>query len=84
MNHEEKIERKLKTEIALLQIYSFFLIGLVTGISSIVITKTYTDKYFYYTDKYVYYLLVIGGIFLVVVFILWVRSYMTINKLTKL
>jgi len=77
MDHEEKIERKLKAEIALLQIYSFFLIGLVTGISSIVITITYTDKF-------VYYLLAIGGIFLVVVFILWVRSYMTINKLTKL
>ena len=84
MNHEGKIERKLKAEIALLQIYSFFLIGLVTGISSIVITKTYTDKNFYYTDKYVYYLLVIGGIFLVIVFILWMRSFMTINKLTKL
>ena len=74
--NKEIIERKLRTEIELFKIYSFFLIGLITGISTIVIGKTYTDKY-------VFNLLVIGAIFLFVVFFAFFRSHIRIIKLTK-
>ena len=73
---KEKIERQLKAELVLIQIYSFFVIGLIAGISSIVITKTYTDKF-------VLYLLWVGGFSLIVTLIAFARSYIRIYKFTK-
>lgn len=74
--NKEIIEKKLKTELELFKIYSFFLIGLITGISTIIIGKTYTDKY-------VLYLLISGTLILVVIFFAFFRSYFRIIKLTK-
>ena len=73
---KEKIERQLKAELVLIQIYSFFVIGLIAGISSIVITKTYTDKF-------VLYLLWVGGFSFIVTLIAFARSYIRIYKFTK-
>lgn len=73
---KEIIERKLKTEIDLFKIYSFFLFGIITGISTIIIGKTYTDKY-------VLYLLIIAFTSLFVVSFTFFRSHIRIIKFTN-
>ena len=73
---KDKIERKLNTEIELFKVYSFFVAGLIAGISSIIISKTYKDEY-------VEYLLWGGGGALVVFVIAVVYSYIRIKILTK-
>ena len=73
---KENIERIINIELEFFKTYSFFLIALIAGISSIVITKAYSDKI-------VFILLIIGIIFLIVVAFFFVYSYIKIQKQTK-
>ena len=77
MNNKEKIERKIKIELELFKMYCFFLIGLVTGIYSILISEIYN------TNQVAFVILIIGIVFFLVVTILLVNSYIKLNKLKK-
>ena len=72
----EAIIEELKNEREFFKIYSFFIIGLITGISGIIISKIYTDKF-------VLILLMIGLIFLSAITIMFIITYIKIKKLTK-
>jgi len=74
--NKETVEKKLNTEIELFKIFAAFLIALIAGISTIIISKTYTDKY-------VLYLLYIGTIAFFVVFVYCIYIFFRIKKLYK-
>ena len=74
--NKEIIEKKLNTEIELLKIFSAYLIALIAGISTIIISEAYTDKY-------VLYLLYIGTIAFFVVFVYCIYIFFRIKKLYK-
>lgn len=75
--NKEIIERKLKAEIELFKIYSLFIIGLITGISSLLLK----DKF--YDNNIVLILLIIGFVFLIAVTIIFIKYLHQIKILTK-
>jgi len=75
--NKDTIERKLKAELVLFQMYVILFIGLVTGETTLLL------EYLKNNEKIVLYLLIIGLIFLSFILFMIVRSYFSIKKLTK-
>ncbi|MBW8051145.1 MAG: hypothetical protein FVQ77_12560 [Cytophagales bacterium] len=75
--NKDTIERKLKAELVLFQMYVILLMGLVTG--DINLFFKYVDN----NDKFMLYLLITGIIFLVFIGYMIIKTYFTIKKLTK-
>lgn len=74
---KETLKEIIKNEIELLKIYSAFIIGLVPGIVHFFI------KYLSNYDKLSLYLLLGGLLFLIIVAIAFINSFIKIIKLTK-
>lgn len=74
---KENIENKLTAEIELFKIFSYYLIALIAGISTIIISKAYTDKY-------VLFLLLLGIFSFLIVFTHCIIYYFKIRKLKNL
>ena len=74
---KEIIDKRIKNEIELIKMYSFFLIGLITGVVNFVIR--YIEK----DEKFILNLLIIGFAFLSLVIYMFVSSFIRIKKLTK-
>jgi len=72
----EVIEKELDAELRLFNMYSFFLIGLVTGITSILINQCIYEVI-------IFNLLIIGFIFLFIITIFVVFTFFRIRKLIK-
>jgi len=73
----EKIEKKIEIEIDLFKMYSVFLIGLITGITTIIFEEQF------YQNKIKLIVLILGLLFLTFVIFVFVKSYIKIYKLTK-
>ena len=71
----EIIKEELKAESEQYKIFSFFIIGLVTGVVSLLLRNNF------YNDKIVLTLLIIGVAFLVGVVIMFVKSRYKIKRL---
>ena len=74
---KETIKIKLKAELVLFQIYSLFLIGLITGITGLLLKENF------YNDKIILTLIYLGCVFLIIVLISFFKSLYQIKKLTK-
>jgi len=72
----DNYKERLKAEIELFKIYAIFLIGLITGISTILLKREFDNTI-------AMLLLLIGGLFLFGVVIVFIQSYFTIKKLIK-
>ena len=75
--NKETIDKKVKIELELFKIYSFFLIGLVTGIASILFRNAFYD------NKIILIALIIGIVFLIFTGTVGIISYIKIYKFTK-
>lgn len=74
---KEIIDKQIKNEIDLFKVYAFFLVGLITGNTNLVIR--YIEK----NEIFILNLLLIGIVFLLIVVIIFVISLIRIKKLTK-
>ena len=74
---KEILKELIKNQIEFLKIYSAFIIGLITGISGILITTIFLY------NKIALILLIIGFIFVVYFGLLFITSFVKINTLTK-
>jgi hypothetical protein len=72
----ESLKEKLKAEIELFKVYSFFVAGLAAGNSSIILQDMQTARSFI--------MLFIGVVFLIVSMILLVSSFFKIRNYIKL
>ena len=75
--NKDTIERKLKAELVLFQMYVILLIGVVTGETSLFL------EYVKNNNDPVLYTSIIGLISLFFITFMILRSYFTIKKLTK-
>ncbi|MBW8051684.1 MAG: hypothetical protein FVQ77_15370 [Cytophagales bacterium] len=73
----EALKEELINERDFFKIYSFFIGGLTTGIVSFLLRDDF------YSNKIVLILLVIGFIFLIFVSVAFIRTYISIKKITK-
>ncbi|MBI4648872.1 MAG: hypothetical protein HY738_20355 [Bacteroidia bacterium] len=73
--NKDFIEKSLKARLELFKMYIILVIGLITGISSIILQHELNNKQSA--------LLTIGVIFFVIVFIITIKSYITIVNLIK-
>ena len=85
---KEIIDKQIKNEIELFKVYSFLLVALITGISGIIISKSFIDEFIsdyirIEVDKIILILLIIGIITFSVMLIVSIASYINILKLTK-
>ena len=71
---KEIIDKKLKAQIDLFKIYSVFLIGLISGITGILLQNELNNNIFVT-------LLIIGFIFFIIVVIIFIRTLFIIYKL---
>ena len=75
--NKDTIERKLKAELVLFQMYVVLLIGVVTGEITLFL------EYLQNNEKLVSYFLITGIISLLFILFMIVKSYFSIKKLTK-
>ncbi|MCH8318539.1 MAG: hypothetical protein IIA88_08590 [Bacteroidetes bacterium] len=87
---KENIDRKLTAEIELFKTFSWYLIGLTTGIASLLLTESdvlidFVDNiHISYRDEIVLWLMIIAIVFFIFVVFLLLRTYFRINRLKKL
>lgn len=75
--NKETIEKLLKIKIDLFKIYSFFLVGLITGVIGFLL------KYIRDNESVILTLLIIGSVVLIVVAYVFSKTYLKIIKLIK-
>ena len=86
---KENIDRKLTAEIELFKTFSWYLIGLTTGIASLLLTESdvlidfVEKKYINFRGEIVLSLLIIAVLFLIFVTYILIRTYFKINRLKK-
>ena len=86
---KENIDRKLTAEIELFKTFSWYLIGLTTGIASLLLTESdvivdfVEKKHINLSDAIVLSLLVIAILFLIFVAYILIIKYFKINRLKK-
>ncbi|MCH8317233.1 MAG: hypothetical protein IIA88_01850 [Bacteroidetes bacterium] len=85
---KEIIDKRIKNEIELFKVYSFLLVSLTTGVSVIIISKSFIDEFIsdyirVNVDKIIFILFIIGIISFIVVFVTFMGSFIKIRKLTK-
>jgi len=86
---KENIDRRLTTEIELFKTFSWYLIGLTTGIASLLLTESdiifdfLKKRQINFHSEIVLYLLIIASLFLIFVTYILIRTYFNINKLQK-
>ena len=86
---KENIDRRLTTEIELFKTYSWYIIGLITGIASLLLTENeiivdfLKHKSVTLGGEIVLGLLFTAFVFLIFVVIILFKTYIRINKLKK-
>ena len=75
--NEQKIDRKLKTEIEFFKMFIILIMGLVAG--NINLLSKYIDN----KSNIFLFLLILGIIFLIIISIFTLKSIITIKKLTN-
>ena len=75
---EAAVERKLKAELDFIKIYAAFIIGLAAGCTNLFF------KFLVSGNEYVFGIFICGICVLITLFIFFIKSFYTINKLTKL
>ncbi len=75
--NKEINQEKIKIRIEIFRIYSFFLIGLITGITSLLLRNNF------YKNIIELNLLIVGVIFFIIVIYLFFKSLSNLNKILK-
>lgn len=87
--NKDNIDRRLTTEIELFKTFSWYLIGLTTGIASLLLTESdvlidfVEKKLINLRGEIILYLLIIAVLFLIFITYILIRTYFKINRLKK-